>query len=171
MFGAAQQEGETGSNDEDDDPLGQHETFDPLTNKLKSKSSKWGDYESGVNNGGVNGHLGHKRNGSDGVIIELGAGALTKTKVLLRALHGLLASPTAIDDLTYWAVDLEHGQLVSTLSTLAENERDLVDTRAAHGKIHIRGVRASYEEVFPHLGNGGLASDRTTTKQQRQSIL
>jgi uncharacterized SAM-dependent methyltransferase len=74
-------------------------------------------------------------------VIELGAGALTKTKVLLRSLHGLL--DTSVDNLSYWAVDLEHGQLVNTLTTLAENERGTVDTRSTDGRIHIRGVCAS----------------------------
>lgn len=73
MFGVSRDDNKVDNEETQDEPLIQNDTYDPLTNKLATMS-RWGDYESGRNNNGVNGHLGHQRNGSEGVVIELGAG-------------------------------------------------------------------------------------------------
>lgn len=89
----------------------------------KTPKEKWGDQTVGTNNGGVNGNLGFDsklgKGGEsllqkdsrdyDGIVIELGAGPLKKTSLLLQAIAGRLKSNEfgASGNVAYYAVRLE----------------------------------------------------------------
>lgn len=140
----------------------------------RAKKERWGDGAVGKNNFGVNGNLGLEDNQSrcSGSVIELGAGSLKKTSVLLRNLAELLKTGN-VDSLKYYALDLEHGQLVSTLEQLERKESDSItlDTgksvRSNGKKIIASGICASYEEAFPYLKQGklGKADTEDTSKK------
>ena len=126
----------------------------------------------------VNGNLGlddHVAQ-SSGTIIELGAGSLKKTSVLLRSLHALLQDKT-MDSLNYYALDLEHGQLVSTLTRLAQTESEAVTIldKSEHGpgnaKIIAKGICASYDDALPHLKEGKLDQGVHAIPNERKCIL
>lgn len=128
-----------------------------------------GDAQVGRNNFGVNGNLGldDDRHAIVGSVIELGAGSLKKTSVLLRALSGLLQDDT-MQSINYYALDLEHGQLVSTLEALSKSEQDAVSTdntqssqsnNTGHKKISAKGICASYDDAWSYLKNGRFDND------------
>lgn len=120
---------------------------------------------------------------SSGSLIELGAGSLKKTSVLLRAIYGHLQTAqqdsTGVKDVTYYALDLEHAQLVKTLEQLETTESDAVTsetTRDERGdnRITIKGICAAYEEAFPVLKDGKYDSESSSASsddEQRTSIL
>ena len=96
-----------------------------------------------------------------GSVIELGAGSLKKTGVLLRNLASLLnpseeENKGSLRSISYYALDLEHGQLVSTLNQLAETEGESVTLGNGPHKISAKGICASYEDAFPYLKQGKL---------------
>ena len=67
---------------------------------VKTKSGHWGDKESGKHNYGVNGNVGLEPSSALS-IIELGAGSLKKTGVLLRSAAKLAKES---NNLSYYAV-------------------------------------------------------------------
>lgn len=71
-----------------------------LNGSVKTKSGHWGDKESGKHNYGVNGNVGLEPSSALS-IIELGAGSLKKTGVLLRSAAKLAKES---NNLSYYAV-------------------------------------------------------------------
>jgi uncharacterized SAM-dependent methyltransferase len=115
-----------------------------------------------------------------GSVIELGAGSLKKTSVLLQALYDTVLNEDVLSNVNYYALDLEHGQLVSTLESLKETVPSAVtiedqEVSASGGKqsknkIVARGICASYDDALPYLKQGKL--DTTSTiHSERKSIL
>jgi uncharacterized SAM-dependent methyltransferase len=137
--------------------------YDSVKPDLGKLDGKWGDYESGSHNYGVNGHGG--TNKAPSLIVELGAGSLKKTSVLLRSLAKY--SGETDKPLTYYAVDLEHDQLVSTLDALLNQEKTSVTHQPDGHKVVIKGARTSYEEFLPQLSSG----DSTFDHQKSRKIL
>lgn len=164
---------------------------------------RWGDASVGKNNYGVNGSLGLDSSFAAssssasaatayGSVVELGAGSLKKTGILLRNLSEVQRERAEVDEDTryaqleridYFALDLEYGQLDSTLKQLAEKESDSItlDRKTSTGadashKIHARGICASYDEALPALKSGKVdkaMSDDTSVSNidKRQCIL
>lgn len=142
----------------------------------------------------VNGSLGiHDTSTTDttGSVIELGAGSLKKTSVLLQALSDTVLSESILSSVNYYALDLELGQLVSTLDQLEKTIPDAVTTvindhadqaehTGEHGSIHAeegvnnkimaRGICASYDDALPYLKQGKL-DDTDTVHTERKNIL
>lgn len=130
-----------------------------------SYKEKWGDSRVGKNNYGVNGRLGIEEQPqaeAQASVIELGAGSLKKTGVLLRAMQKSLLASGKFEGLNYYALDLEHGQLVSTLAQLEDNVGEAVTTAVGSAsatsgnKIVARGICASYDDALPYLKQGKL---------------
>ena len=126
----------------------------------------------------VNGRLGleeQPETAASASVIELGAGSLKKTGILLRALQQNLLQSGTLEGLNYYALDLEHGQLVSTLAQLEANVGDAVTisfspTDDNMSKIVARGICASYDDALPYLKQGKL--DTTdTVHDESKSIL
>ena len=91
--------------------------------------------------------------------------SLKKTGVLLRSLCKLARQNTSsLQDITYYAVDLEHEQLVSTLDTLLEVESGSVTAQPDAPKVLVKGVRASYDEVRPYLAPTASLFDAQSCK-------
>lgn len=122
----------------------------------------------------VNGNFGLEpsTNHSTGSVIELGAGSLKKTSVLLRALSNLIKKDSS-QKVNYYALDLEYGQLVSTLNALVESESDSVTQSLAgeEGKILAKGICASYDDAMPYLKSGQLDEDVSVVHDEPKVIL
>ena len=61
-------------------------------------------------------------------------------------------------------IDLEHSQLVDTLEALKKAEPDSVSASSDSSKVHIQGIRASYDEVRPHLSTNSTIFDQNARK-------
>lgn len=122
-----------------------------------------------------------------GSVIELGAGSLKKTSVLLQAISDTILSESLLDKVNYYALDLEHGQLVSTLDQLENTIPDAVTTsitssesevdneatekeEVGEKKVIARGICASYDDALPYLKQGKL-DDTDTIHSERKNIL
>ncbi|GAA99435.1 uncharacterized protein L969DRAFT_93896 [Mixia osmundae IAM 14324] len=185
---------------QDEAPEGEHDA-PPLNGTAEVKRNgdeKWGDFEVGVHNQGVNGALGsrdvrktgslHARPPTEpqteaGVIIEMGAGSLQKTSHLLRSLARLLpsehdpsvsrASQAAsikpsqpIQNLTYYALDLERPELVSTLSSLCQEHPHIVASdSASHDKIVVKGIWSDYDDALPEIRKGAFDTSKADVKR------
>ncbi|KAG9315838.1 histidine-specific methyltransferase [Chiua virens] len=73
------------------------------------------------------------------VLLELGAGAIRKTSLILRALAGLLG--TSMPPLTYFALDLEEREIQRALIQLHNSD---VGT-TIRGKIEAKGMLGTYD--------------------------
>ncbi|CAG8613055.1 620_t:CDS:2 [Acaulospora colombiana] len=86
------------------------------------------------------------------VVLELGAGALRKTSLLLRSLANVSpkSDPPAV---TYLALDLERRELDRTLSSIASSEIGplLVD------RVRIGGLCGTYDDGIAYVRGGGLS--------------
>ncbi|KZV82906.1 DUF323 domain-containing protein [Exidia glandulosa HHB12029] len=92
--------------------------------------------------------------GSEGaMVLELGAGALRKTSLLLDAFakHKSTAGRT-----TYYALDLEHKELVRTLEGITEPGSELASALA--GRVAVRGLCGTYEDGIRFVNDGELAA-------------
>lgn len=118
---------------------------------------------------------------STGSVIELGAGSLKKTSVLLQAISYTILSESLLDKVNYYALDLEHGQLVTTLDQLEQTIPKAVTTSVSMDgengsrevgdkKVVARGICASYDDALPFLKQGKL-DDTDTVHSERKNIL
>lgn len=108
-------------------------------------------------------------------MIELGAGSLKKTGVLLKAMQESLLQSGTFAGLNYYALDLEHGQLVTTLAQLEANVGEAVTISAGSSggdikKIVARGICASYDDALPYLKQGKL-DETDSSHDEAKSIL
>ncbi|KZO97067.1 hypothetical protein CALVIDRAFT_536531 [Calocera viscosa TUFC12733] len=87
----------------------------------------------------------------EGVMVELGAGALRKTSLLLRAMAKLAPPDAASAPFTYYALDLEHGELERSLKLLMQ-------TYGAEltGKVDAHGLWGTYEGGIEFIRSGGI---------------
>lgn len=121
----------------------------------------------------------------DALVVELGAGSLSKTRLLLNALARLAGDAKSDDagSVRYLALDLERASLASTLDELARAEPDNVelaqdakalafsshsdaslDERGQRGpKVLIGGLEATYDEGLEFLRRASLSSASTTS--------
>lgn len=77
---------------------------------------------------------------------------LDKTRLLLRSLTKILKRPDGLDAIDYKALDLERASLVSSLSSLVEQEPDTVKVSAdASPRVQVAGLHADYWEGLAHL--------------------
>lgn len=126
---------------------------------------------------------------TSGSVIELGAGSLKKTSVLLQAISDTILSESLLSNVNYFALDLEFGQLVQTLDSLQEtipdavttsltcddddtnaNEKEQQEEEAVNKKILARGICASYDDALPYLKEGKL-DNTSTIHSERKNIL
>lgn len=119
-----------------------------------------------------------------GSVIELGAGSLKKTSVLLQAISDTILSESILSDVNYYALDLEFGQLESTLDSLQEtipgavtttvqndgSEKHDSEEESENKKIVARGICASYDDALPYLKEGKL-DNTSTIHSERKNIL
>ncbi|KIJ62537.1 hypothetical protein HYDPIDRAFT_41690 [Hydnomerulius pinastri MD-312] len=91
------------------------------------------------------------------VILELGAGALRKTSLILRALAGLVHTTSSIPPATYFALDLEERELQRTLTELTMSDVGA----AVFGKVETKGMLGTYESGLDFIAEGGLQQAAT----------
>ncbi|EJF58067.1 hypothetical protein DICSQDRAFT_157002 [Dichomitus squalens LYAD-421 SS1] len=91
----------------------------------------------------------------DGVIVELGAGALRKTSLILGALARLVPCPSPIPPISYYALDLEKRELERTLRGLGLSE---VGTEL-QGKIATAGLWGTYNDGLQFITEGRLRDE------------
>ncbi|ORY82904.1 histidine-specific methyltransferase [Leucosporidium creatinivorum] len=154
MFGLAVQDSPPSGNDSDEEQQQQqqdvHHGPSPAANGAPLKE-KWGDAVVGQHNDGVNGSANDLAL-NIGLAVELGSGPLDKTRLLLRSLSKILKRPDGPDAIDYKALDLERASLVSSLSSLVEQEPDSVKVSAdASPRVQVAGLHADYWEGLAHL--------------------
>ncbi|CED82772.1 Histidine-specific methyltransferase, SAM-dependent [Phaffia rhodozyma] len=120
----------------------------------------WGSADVGVHNGGVNGHVNGQKDGRKsknmlgGVVLELGAGSLSKTSHFLKALaersHGEKS------EVKYFALDLDQAELDRTLSSLDESSLGPI---MAQGNVTTGGVCGTYDVGLQWIQQGGHLAD------------
>ncbi|KAJ9122437.1 hypothetical protein QFC22_001862 [Naganishia vaughanmartiniae] len=150
---------------------------------------RWGDEKVGKWNQGVNGQNGFSLNVQDSAngtvrfddlteedkkkvergwdIVELGAGSLRKTSVLLNALASTLPSSSASSNrqvpITYNALDLSLPELERTLKQLQEANKD-----AFKDKIEVRGLWGDYDRGIAYIKGHGLEMDRNREREEKE---
>ncbi|EJF63190.1 hypothetical protein DICSQDRAFT_55495 [Dichomitus squalens LYAD-421 SS1] len=88
----------------------------------------------------------------DEVVVELGAGALRKTSLILGALARLVPNPAPTPPISYHALDLEKREL----------ERTLMELNSSHvgvelkGKVATAGLCGTYDDGLKFIVEGGL---------------
>ncbi|KAI0648157.1 hypothetical protein C8Q79DRAFT_556266 [Trametes meyenii] len=88
----------------------------------------------------------------DEVVVELGAGALRKTSLVLRALSRSVSKPSDTPPINYYALDLEQRELERTLIELNQS------TIGAEmkGKVSANGLCGTYDDGLKFIAEGGL---------------
>ncbi|EJD41459.1 hypothetical protein AURDEDRAFT_115403 [Auricularia subglabra TFB-10046 SS5] len=92
------------------------------------------------------------KSASGATVLELGAGALRKTSHLLKAFAQHAPGTT------YYALDLEHRELVRTLEGITAPGSELSET-LDRGRVDVRGLCGTYEDGIRLLNQGGLRCD------------
>ncbi|KAI0755095.1 hypothetical protein C8Q80DRAFT_1094925 [Daedaleopsis nitida] len=106
-------------------------------------------------------HAGAPGNGElDEVIVELGAGALRKTSLILKALSQQVPDPCLAPPITYFALDLEKNELERTLMEL--NKPDVGADLS--GKVSTRGLCGTYDDGLKFIAQGGLEDHNPFSK-------
>ncbi|KAJ7439228.1 DUF323 domain-containing protein [Mycena latifolia] len=101
------------------------------------------------------------------VVLELGAGALRKTSLILLALARLVKDKDAeAAPVTYYALDLEERELQRTLGEIAVSDVG----KSLKGKLETRGLCATYEQGLKFAESGGLHSQNTAGRLSRASF-
>ncbi|KZT50868.1 hypothetical protein CALCODRAFT_443939 [Calocera cornea HHB12733] len=100
----------------------------------------------------------------EGVMIELGAGALRKTSLLLQAMAQLAPadSTSTTAPFTYYALDLEHGELERSLKLLMQTYGS-----ALTGKVDAQGLWGTYEGGIEFIRSGGIDASHKDTSTVR----
>ncbi|EIN13018.1 DUF323 domain-containing protein [Punctularia strigosozonata HHB-11173 SS5] len=86
------------------------------------------------------------------VVLELGAGALRKTSLVLDALARAVAEGESANPISYYALDLEERELKRTLQGLSESE---IGPRLAD-KVALAGMLGEYQDGIKFVEQGGL---------------
>ncbi|RPD62283.1 hypothetical protein L226DRAFT_532692 [Lentinus tigrinus ALCF2SS1-7] len=102
---------------------------------------------SGTSDGGV----------AERTVVELGAGALRKTSLILRALSHQVPNPSPVPPISYYALDLEKRELERTLMEL--NKSDV--GAGLTGKVTTSGLCGTYDDGLKFIREGGL-EDRSS---------
>jgi uncharacterized SAM-dependent methyltransferase len=97
---------------------------------------------------------------SDEVVLELGAGALRKTSLILIGLSRLVSEPSSPTPITYYALDLEERELERTLGQIAMSE---IGT-TLKGKVETKGMCGTYQDGLKFVVDGGLHSRNAIEK-------
>ncbi|RDX49992.1 hypothetical protein OH76DRAFT_1482793 [Lentinus brumalis] len=97
---------------------------------------------SGTSDGGV----------AERIVVELGAGALRKTSLILRALSRQVPNPSPVPPISYYALDLEKRELERTLMELHKSDvgAELI------GKVSTSGLCGTYDDGLKFIEEGGL---------------
>ncbi|KAI0631951.1 DUF323 domain-containing protein [Trametes polyzona] len=88
----------------------------------------------------------------DEVVVELGAGALRKTSLILRALSRLVPEPSPAPPISYYALDLEKRELERTLDEL---NRSNIGAEMK-GKVSTSGLCGTYDDGLKFIAEGSL---------------
>ncbi|TFK88710.1 hypothetical protein K466DRAFT_598405 [Polyporus arcularius HHB13444] len=97
---------------------------------------------SGTSDGGV----------AERIVVELGAGALRKTSLILRALSRQVPNPSPVPPISYYALDLEKRELERTLMELHKSDVGAELT----GKVSTSGLCGTYDDGLKFIEEGGL---------------
>ncbi|KAI0365693.1 DUF323 domain-containing protein [Pilatotrama ljubarskyi] len=94
------------------------------------------------------------------VVVELGAGALRKTSLILRALSRQVPSPSSTPPINYYALDLEKRELERTLMELSHTDVGA----EMKGKVSASGLCGTYDDGLKFIAEGGLEGRNTIDK-------
>ncbi|KAI0771000.1 histidine-specific methyltransferase [Trametes elegans] len=97
-------------------------------------------------------HVGNEAEPRNSLVVELGAGALTKTSLILGALARQVPGPSAEPPVQYYALDLEKRELERTLVALNQSA---VGTELL-GKVSTNGLCGTYDDGLKYITSGGL---------------
>ncbi|KAI0742291.1 histidine-specific methyltransferase [Daedaleopsis nitida] len=89
-------------------------------------------------------------------VVELGAGALRKTSIILQELARRVTHPSPVPPITYYALDLDERELARTLTELSQSE---VGAEIS-GKIATRGLCGTYDDGVALIARGSLRANR-----------
>ncbi|KAF5360695.1 hypothetical protein D9756_004998 [Leucocoprinus leucothites] len=86
------------------------------------------------------------------MVVELGAGALRKTSHILSALARSVSNDVLTAPITYYALDLEKGELERTLGLIQDSEIG----KSLQGRVITRGICGTYDDGLKYISEGGL---------------
>ncbi|XP_006462499.1 hypothetical protein AGABI2DRAFT_186400 [Agaricus bisporus var. bisporus H97] len=89
---------------------------------------------------------------ADEVVLELGAGALRKTSLLLAALARLIDNDSSNFPITYYALDLERSELERTLGDIEQSPLG----NMLQDKVETKGICGTYDDGLKFLSEGGF---------------
>ncbi|PIL22429.1 hypothetical protein GSI_15117 [Ganoderma sinense ZZ0214-1] len=88
----------------------------------------------------------------DEVVVELGAGALRKTSLILSAFARLVPNHSSVPPINYHALDLEKRELERTLMELNASEIGI----QLQGRVTTAGLCGTYDDGLKFIEEGGL---------------
>ncbi|KAI0661991.1 hypothetical protein C8Q70DRAFT_1051496 [Cubamyces menziesii] len=94
------------------------------------------------------------------VVVELGAGALRKTSLILSALSRQVPDPSSAPPISYYALDLEKRELERTLMELSNSNVGA----EMQGKVSASGLCGTYDDGLKFIAEGGLEGRNVLSK-------